>query len=495
MPAIRLSHVSFSYSSAVPIIADVSFDLGPGWVGLVGANGAGKSTLLHLIEGSIEPTEGSVSVDPTDSVVVMCPQRVDDITPQIEEFASNWDADAFRLRARLAVEPQDLTRWPVLSPGERKRWQIGAALVLGPDVLLLDEPTNHLDAQARSILIDTLRSFRGCGIVVSHDREVLADLTTKTIRVHDGSAELWNGSYVAAKTGWEAQQAEAMASLDRIKSEQKKLERRLHEQRQKSAEQDAKRIRERRSAGKHDLDTRGSAATYRHERGQKTGAQTVASMTKSLENATRAADGVRVAKERGGSITFDYEPADKEYLIRYSGPVHAGDETLFMVDVALTRNDRIRVSGPNGIGKTSLIRELLDHLAIPPDKVLILDQEFTADTGVAWLEAIRSLAPKDRGNVMGIVAALGADPGAMLQSDQPSPGETRKLALAFGLGTSKWLLVLDEPTNHLDLPSVERLEEALVAYPGAVLLVTHDDTLAEAVTKTEWKIGTEGIAK
>ena len=93
---------------------------------------------------------------------------------------------------------------------------------------------------------------------------------------------------------------------------------------------------------------------------------------------------------------------------------------------------------------------------------------------------------------MSIVALLGANPSAILESDQPSPGEARKVALALGLGTPKWLLILDEPTNHLDLPSIERLEAALAGYPGALILITHDDHLAERVTTETWTV-TNGV--
>jgi ATPase subunit of ABC transporter with duplicated ATPase domains len=104
------------------------------------------------------------------------------------------------------------------------------------------------------------------------------------------------------------------------------------------------------------------------------------------------------------------------------------------------------------------------------------------------LAGVRDMPSALRGDVLSIVAALGVDPGRLLVSAAPSPGEARKLAIALGLGRQAKAVMLDEPTNHLDLPSIERLQSALARYPGALVLITHDDGLARACTNTRWLV-------
>lgn len=172
MPSIVFSSVSFSYTTAHTVVSDADFSLGPGWTGLVGDNGSGKSTLLSLIAGRLRPTRGEISID---SAVppLLCEQSVEAYDPSIRSFGDSWDPPDFALRGRLDLDPEQLVRWPTLSPGERKRWQIGAALSSRPDILLLDEPTNHLDSESRDLLTGALERFSGVGMLVSHDRELL----------------------------------------------------------------------------------------------------------------------------------------------------------------------------------------------------------------------------------------------------------------------------------------------------------------------------------
>jgi ATPase subunit of ABC transporter with duplicated ATPase domains len=198
MPAVHLNKLSFRYSTAVDVLVDAEVHIGPGWTGVVGANGVGKTTLLQLVAGRLTPQEGTLAIDPGDAVVVLCEQTVDHPTPDTERFAGSWEGLDAALRGRLELDVDEFERWPNLSPGERKRWQVGAALSQEPDLLLLDEPTNHLDSEARQLLLSALGRFSGVGMVVSHDRTLLEELTTRTLRIVRGELTLWNGAYRAA---------------------------------------------------------------------------------------------------------------------------------------------------------------------------------------------------------------------------------------------------------------------------------------------------------
>ena len=161
------------------------------------------------------------------ATAILLRQTVEDLTPEIGRFASSLDGNACRLFGELALRPDDIARWPTLSPGERKRWQVGAALWSDPDVLMLDEPTDHLDLEARDFLIAGLRRFRGIGIVVSHDRAMLDELCAYTVRVDRGTARIWRGAYSEAKCSWEAEEREQLVEHERLKREHQKLRRLL----------------------------------------------------------------------------------------------------------------------------------------------------------------------------------------------------------------------------------------------------------------------------
>jgi ATPase subunit of ABC transporter with duplicated ATPase domains len=146
----------------------------------------------------------------------------------------------------------------------------------------------------------------------------------------------------------------------------------------------------------------------------------------------------------------------------------------------------VGVVGPSGCGKTTLIETLLATVC-SRDPILAIPQELTTEESAELASRIRALSGDALGAVISTVARLGSEPDHILTTSTPSPGETRKLALAAGLLRKPALVVMDEPTNHLDIVSIGCLEEALAAYEGALLLVSHDRAFLEALVSTRWE--------
>jgi ATPase subunit of ABC transporter with duplicated ATPase domains len=495
MPAIHFRNLSFTYSAAIPVVTEASCSIGAGWTGVVGANGAGKTTLLRLVDGTLLASAGDLELDPPGGLVVRCPQTADEIDDNIKTLAVAWDGAAHALLGRLELTPADLDRWPTLSPGERKRWQIGGALYRDPEILLLDEPTNHLDVAARGLLMDVLARYRGAGVVVSHDRDVLNGLCRRILRIDNSNVELWQGGYDVARQAWESEAAAEVQQYQRIRAERRKVERRLADKRRSSASKEARHRRQLRTAGVKDKDARSMEKKGRFQGGQTQGSHDMRLLRDEAERLGAAAAGFDLQRRLGGELFFDYEPARRSRLLSYTGSLRAGDATLAVdLDVNVNRDDRILLSGPNGAGKSTLLRAMLDASTLDPDRILYLPQELTVAETRSLMEGVNSLDAAAKGRILGIVAVLGSDPKRLLVTDLPSPGEARKLLIASGLGRGAWILLLDEPTNHLDLPSIERLENALAAYPGAVVMVTHDTEFGRGTTRTSWTMDNGRLA-
>lgn len=169
------------------------------------------------------------------------------------------------------------------------------------------------------------------------------------------------------------------------------------------------------------------------------------------------------------------------------------DRMLAVPALAIGHTDHIALTGPNGAGKSTLVREIAGRLD-PAVRTLVISQEPTAAECGAALARLASLDSRSRGRVLAVAAALNSDPDRLVEGGETSPGEMRKLMLGLGMLDGPELIIMDEPTNYLDLHSVEALERLLAAYPGALLLVSHDAALLEATTTTRWSIeeGEEG---
>jgi ATPase subunit of ABC transporter with duplicated ATPase domains len=153
--------------------------------------------------------------------------------------------------------------------------------------------------------------------------------------------------------------------------------------------------------------------------------------------------------------------------------------------------DRIALTGRNGAGKSTLLQRIVGSVNVSEERLTYVPQEIERNASKEILGRARSL-PKDKlGVMMNVVSRLGSRPERLLESEEPSPGETRKLLLALGMAYTPHLIIMDEPTNHMDLPAIQCLEDALDECPCGLLLVSHDRLFLERLTRIRWDITPE----
>ncbi len=157
-------------------------------------------------------------------------------------------------------------------------------------------------------------------------------------------------------------------------------------------------------------------------------------------------------------------------------------------DLNIGGADRIALTGANGLGKSTLVRHVLEKITIPSDNLIYVPQEISAEESRVLLESVKRLPNDERGRVMTTISRLGSRPARLLESALPSPGEIRKLLLALGIVRGPHLIVMDEPTNHMDLSGILCLEEALAECPCAMLLVSHDQAFLKKIAHQEWHL-------
>lgn len=490
MSVVCAQGLGFGYSDRVPILNQVCFRLSQGWYGLVGANGAGKSTLAHLIVGALQSTAGRVWVEPAGARVILCEQSVDPCADGLARFATLTDRESCRWRGLLRLEQAALARWTTLSPGERKRWQIAAALAADSEVLIVDEPTNHLDAEARALVIEALRRYVGVGILVSHDRELLGALTTRTLRIHQTAVELYPATYTGAKAIWESNAERALATREQWVEHKRRIENRINVANHEKQAAHQKRSAGHRMKNRHDHDASSIMADGRAANGEAAICRKISNMAAELARTKSKIPTFVQDKTACKHVFVDYRPSATPRVLGLDGEdLPVGNQILLRdVRVTLGRMDRIHLKGPNGCGKSTLMGALLARATANRNQLLWLPQELSSEEVAALREASGCLPHLERGRLMTLLVALGVELEHLWATQCPSPGEARKLKLAFGLATHAAALVLDEPTNHLDLPSIERLEAALCDFPGAILLVSHDESFARACTSHTWEI-------
>ncbi len=482
---IRFIEVCFTHSEAVePLFENVSLQFDGGWTGLVGANGSGKTTLLRLAIGELEPDAGHVL---RKGRAAFCRQRTDFRPDGWEVFRDAADADAARLKGVLGIRPDWWDRWETLSHGERKRAQIAVALWEEPEMLLVDEPTNHLDGESGAMVREALASFRGVGILVSHDRRLLDDICRYIVFIEPPGVLGIPGNYSEAAEQKALGEEHQRRQRSSAKDELAKL-RREAARRQAEAARSVHRL-SKRHLHRNDSDGRGKLDLARLTGKDAIAGNFARQIRNRVERTEEKLDSIGFKKEYDLAYHIDGERSHRDALLRLEqGVLPLGpSETLAFPDLVVGSADRIGLSGPNGTGKSSFVRHLLGRLNLPPERVVYLPQEIPIDQGERLIREVRSLSTDELGRVLAFVSCLGTRPERLLRGDLPSPGEIRKILLALGIARRPHLILMDEPTNHLDLPAIELLERALRAFPGALLLVSHDVRFLDALATVRWR--------
>ncbi|MGB0964719.1 MAG: ATP-binding cassette domain-containing protein [Litorivicinus sp.] len=468
----------------------------PSRLGLVGHNGAGKSSLLKLIRGEVaadagefslagKPTIASMAQD-TPSLSLPVIEHLLDAYPEFRRLeqaleqapedaalhAAFGDIDGWSQRARAAEllaglgfdEQRQAQPVSALSGGWRMRLNLARALILPSDLLLLDEPTNHLDIDAIAWLEKTLLRYAGTLVIVAHDRQFLDNLCTHIIALEDQTLKLYTGGY----SDFERQRA---AEIERAAAEQVKT--------------DKKRA---------------------HLQSFVDRFKAKASKAKQAQSRVKAMEKLVVASAVRARSSLNFAIPCQEKL---STPLVAGTDLslgygdhriLSGAHLALNPGDRIGLLGANGAGKSTLVKTLVGRIK-PLDGTLHRGQN--TSVGYFAQEQLDILTAENTPLMEMISAApeareqdlrnyLGGWGFSNERVDQPiaslSGGERARLALGLIAYRQPNLLILDEPTNHLDLDARAALAEALVEFPGALLLVSHDRHLIETTCDELWSI-------
>ena len=474
--------------------------LAEGWkVGLIGRNGTGKSTLLKLIQDRADPASirlkagarlGFVAqeIAPSDTPLIevvlaadterhALMQEADDPATDPERLgavhARLADIDAWSAEARasailtgLGFHPDALTAPArTFSGGWRMRAALAGVLFSTPDLLILDEPTNYLDLEGAAWLEAFLRRYPGTVLLVSHDREMLNRCVTHILALEHQKLELHPGSYDT----WLRRRAERLALLSGQK-----------------ARQDADRARLQAFVDRF----RAKASKARQAQSRVKMLERMQAITVPLEERTvpfRFADPEELA-----SPLVEIEEADLGYV--------AGRPVLRDVSFRLDADDRIVVIGPNGEGKTTLVKSIAGRLALLAGRrraskaVSVgyfsqdqLDELTRGETVLQHVARIEPQATPARQRALAAGFGFGAEKVNTLVENL-SGGEKVRLILGLITHTRPHVLVLDEPTSHLDIDSREALIHAINDYRGAVLLITHDVWLAEATAERLWLV-------
>ena len=482
MDQIILSNLSYSYSEG-PLLSNISGTISSGWTGICGANGAGKTTLMKILAGDIQPASGTATGA---KEAYFVPQDANIRPKNLDDFFLYPDSRSQKLLGILGLDGLDPENWDPLSYGEKRKIHMAVAVWSNPEILLADEPTNHIDRKSADKIINAMRRFDGIGVVVSHDRAILNGLCTQCVFLDQSGAVFRPGPYEQGKTEEERERQQAANQKEIILKEEKKLRRLMSVHREEASRSHQKRSK--RGLALRDHDSRFKLNRARITGKDGTDGKLLNQLRGRHEQTVQKLENIQVTGQRKYKFNMEGMASKSDRLIFLeSGNISLGPyKSLSFPDLELSGITKIALTGVNGSGKTSLIRELLKNART--ENFTYLPQELGTEQREGILKRVESLSSDRRGAVYASVYGLGSEPRRIISGSSPSPGELRKLFFALEQEKQPALFIMDEPTNHMDLPSIELLEKALSSIEAGMLLVSHDREFLDKICDKEWKI-------
>src|SRR5438874_705356 len=516
MPLLRADRLKLMYG-ATEVLSDLTFQVEPRQrLGIVGANGSGKSSLLKAISGEITPTRGSLTLAPRAKTAYLAQEieagphesvyadalhsRPDimglrtrlseletamtggnnaELTALVENYGDvqheyeRLDGYAYDNRVAEVLHGVGLTEADqalppsALSGGQRRRLALARLLLQEADLLLLDEPTNHLDLEAIEWLEEFLRLSRAGMLIVSHDRRFLERTADDILELQAGMGEWYPGNY---------------RQYLRLRRERRALRQKEYDAQQDYIARTEEFIR-RYKAGQRAREARGRQTKLDR-----------------LDRVAPPSDDQQIRIRLRASGTSDLIFQSDGLTLSYPSPASGGGPGWGLTVPAFTINagERVAIVGPNGSGKTSLLKALLGELRplkgrvkTGPRVTMRYYDQHLADldpnkTVLTELQDVFGLPEETLRTFLGRLLFSGDDAFKMIRS--LSGGEKSRVALAKLMLDDAGLLMLDEPTNHPDIPAQENLEDALHYYQGTILFVSHDRYFIDDVSTHLWVV-------
>ena len=455
-------------------------------IGLVGRNGAGKTTLANILAGGLAYDEGSmISTRQKLSIGYL---RQNEAEPELfSSVLSNEtmvNGEFQRLTSHLGINRiHDWSgeRLRNLSGGEKTKLALAAVLAAQPDLIILDEPTNHMDYLGVEYLVAELNRFPGAAIIISHDRYFLNSTVSQIAEIENGKLKMYPGNYSRYR---EAKQQEKESQWHRYQSQQKEQQK-INATADRLRNWSDKAHRESRQKGE------GIGGKEYYRKKAKKRDQAIKSQIKRLEKMRKEGiapptEDPRVnfevnAREKGNRRLLEADSISKAY-----GKLTLFEDSSFYIN----RGEKVGVLGPNGCGKTTLVKLILRLENLDEGRLFLSQSARVAyvsqDLPRYEKENLKSLIQdwplEKQKSTFQLFIGLGiAYDRLSVALGELSRGERMKIAMGLALMDEYDFLILDEPTNHLDIYSREALEESLKQFPGAILLIAHDRYLLDQV--------------